>query len=145
VSACGRIGVSAYWFVLNEIFGMQKKGRFKVGPGRPIPIPDFDEPQPDMVLFKTEGGTRRQHGSPQEIYLVIEVSDTTIKYDSGKKLHAYENAASVSGCFGPTGRYFLSFSAVAGNAKEAFQFAVTKLSDSNRAVFSDTFNPASLK
>jgi Uma2 family endonuclease len=77
---------------LNEIFGMQKKGRFKVGPGRPIPIPDFNEPQPDMVLFKTEGGTRRQHASPQEIYLVIEVSDTTVKYDSGKKLHAYENA-----------------------------------------------------
>jgi Uma2 family endonuclease len=24
--------------------------------------------------------------------LVIEVSDTTVKYDSGKKLHAYENA-----------------------------------------------------
>jgi Putative restriction endonuclease len=93
---------------LNEIFGMQKEGRFKVGPGRPIPIPDFNEPQPDMVLFKTEGGTRRQHASPQEIYLVIEVSDTTIKYDSGKKLHAYENAASVSGCFGPTGRYFLA-------------------------------------
>jgi Uma2 family endonuclease len=45
-----------------------------------------------MVLFKTEGGTRRQHASPQEIYLVIEVSDTTVKYDSGKKLRAYQNA-----------------------------------------------------
>jgi Uma2 family endonuclease len=77
---------------LNDIFGMQKKGRFKVGPGRPIPIPDFHEPQPDMVLFKTEGGTRRQHASPREIYLVIEVSDTTVQYDSGKKLRAYEKA-----------------------------------------------------
>ena len=77
---------------LNDIFSEHKKGRFKVGPGRPIPIPDFNEPQPDMILFKTEAGTRRQHASPQEIYLVIEVSDTTVKYDSEKKLLAYENA-----------------------------------------------------
>jgi Uma2 family endonuclease len=45
-----------------------------------------------MALFKTEGGTRRQHSSPQEIYLVIEVSDITVQYDSRKKLRAYENA-----------------------------------------------------
>src|ERR1700730_8664446 len=77
---------------LNDLFSEQKKGRFKVGPGRPIPIPDFNEPQPDMVLFKTDAGTRRKHASPQDIYLVIEVSDTTVKYDSEKKLLAYENA-----------------------------------------------------
>jgi Uma2 family endonuclease len=77
---------------LNDIFSEQKKDRFKVGPGRPIPIPDLNEPQPDMVLFKTGAGTRRRHASPQEIYLVIEVSDTTVKYDSEKKLLAYENA-----------------------------------------------------
>ena len=77
---------------LNDIFSEQKKGRFKVGPGRPIPIPDFNEPQPDMVLFKTDAGTRRRHASPEQIYLVIEVSDTTLKYDSEKKLLAYETA-----------------------------------------------------
>jgi Uma2 family endonuclease len=77
---------------LNDIFSEQKKGRFKVGPGRPIPIPDLNEPQPDMVLFKTDAGTRRRHASPEEIYLVIEVSDTTVQYDSKKKLRAYEKA-----------------------------------------------------
>jgi Uma2 family endonuclease len=45
-----------------------------------------------MVLFKTDAGTKRQHVSPQEIYLVIEVFDTTLNYDSEKKLLAYENA-----------------------------------------------------
>jgi len=49
---------------LIEIFTKQKRGRFKVGPGRPIPITDFNEPQPD----------------------------TTLHYDSGRKLLAYENA-----------------------------------------------------
>src|SRR5580693_3785853 len=37
---------------LTEEFSVQNKGRYKVSPGRPIPIPDFNEPQPDMVLFK---------------------------------------------------------------------------------------------
>ena len=37
---------------LTEEFSAQNKGRYKVSPGRPIPIPDFNEPQPDMVLFK---------------------------------------------------------------------------------------------
>jgi Uma2 family endonuclease len=77
---------------INDIFSEQKKGRFKVGPGRPVPIPDFNEPQPDMVLFKTGAGARTKHVSPQEIYLVIEVADTTLKYDSEKKLLAYQNA-----------------------------------------------------
>lgn len=77
---------------LNDIFSEQKKGRFRIGPGRPIPLSDFNELHPDLVLFKIEAGTRRQHVSPQQIYLVIEVSDTTLKYDSEKKLGAYESA-----------------------------------------------------
>jgi Uma2 family endonuclease len=77
---------------LNELFSEQKKGRFRVGPGRPIPIADFNELQPDLVLFKAEAGTRRQHVSPEQVYLVVEVSDTTLKYDFEKKLLAYERA-----------------------------------------------------
>jgi Uma2 family endonuclease len=75
---------------LNDLFSDQKRGRFKVGPGRPIVIPDFNEPQPDIVLFKTEAETRRQHIFPQQVYLVVEVADTTVKYDSENKLSAYE-------------------------------------------------------
>jgi Uma2 family endonuclease len=77
---------------LNDIFSEQKRGRYKVGPGRPIPIADFDEPRPDMVLFKADAGVRRQHISPREIYLVIEVSDTTLKFDPEEKRRAYESA-----------------------------------------------------
>jgi Uma2 family endonuclease len=77
---------------LNDVLSEQKKDRFKVGPGRPIPIPYFNEPQPDMVLLGIDAGTRREHASPGEIYLVIEISDTTVKYDSEKKLPAYESA-----------------------------------------------------
>jgi len=44
---------------LTEEFSAQNKGRYKVSPGRPIPIPDFNEPQPDMVLFKRGVPTER--------------------------------------------------------------------------------------
>jgi Uma2 family endonuclease len=76
---------------LNEEFSAQNKGRYKVSPGRPIPIPDFNEPQPDMVLFK-KGVPSERHPAPSEIYLVVEVSETTLKQDEGKKLLAYQGA-----------------------------------------------------
>jgi len=76
---------------LTEEFSAQNKGRYKVSPGRPIPIPDFNEAQPDMVLFKRSVPTER-HPSPNEIYLVVEVSETTLKQDEGKKLLAYQGA-----------------------------------------------------
>jgi Uma2 family endonuclease len=76
---------------LNEEFSAQNKARYKVSPGRPIPIPDFNEPQPDMVLFK-KGVPTERHPSPNEIYLVVEVSETTLKQDEGRKLLAYQGA-----------------------------------------------------
>ena len=33
-----------------------------------------------------------RHPSPNEIYLVVEVSETTLKQDEGKKLLAYQDA-----------------------------------------------------
>src|ERR1700675_2487922 len=57
---------------LTEEFSAPNKSRDKGSPGRPIPIPDFNEPQPDMVLFK-RGVPSERHPSPNEIYLVVEV------------------------------------------------------------------------
>jgi Uma2 family endonuclease len=76
---------------LNEEFSAQNRGRYKVSPGRPIPIPDFNEPQPDMVLFK-KGVPTERHPTANEIYLVVAVSETTLKQDEGKKLLAYQGA-----------------------------------------------------
>ena len=44
-----------------------------------------------MVLFKRGVPTER-HPSPKEIYLVVEVSETTLKQDEGKNLLAYQDA-----------------------------------------------------
>ena len=54
----------------------------------PIRIENFNEPQPDVALYKR--GLENRHPIPEDIYLIIEVADTTLDYDSGDKLRAYE-------------------------------------------------------
>ena len=73
---------------LIEIFVEKRKGRYRVRSGGPIRIPDYNEPQPDIVLYKTK--LKEKHPEPADIYLVVEVSDTTLAIDSGDKLRAYE-------------------------------------------------------
>jgi Uma2 family endonuclease len=72
---------------LSEMLGDQRNNRYRVRAGGPIRIEHFSEPQPDIVLY--ERGLKK-HPTPGEIYLVVEVSDTTLAYDSGDKLRAYE-------------------------------------------------------
>ncbi len=59
----------------------------------PVRIPDFDEPEPDVAVVR---GSRPDYVSripePADIGLVIEVSETTIDRDRGKKLSAYARA-----------------------------------------------------
>ena len=73
---------------LNYIFVDKPKKRYQVSIDQPIRIENFNEPQPDVVLYKS--GVENRHPTPEDIYLVIEVADTTLDYDSGVKLRAYE-------------------------------------------------------
>ena len=77
---------------LNYIFVDKPKKRYQVSINQPIRIENFNEPQPDVVLYKR--GVENRHPTPEDIYLVIEVADATLDYDSGVKLRAYEKAAS---------------------------------------------------
>ena len=73
---------------LNYIFVDKPRNRYRVSIDQPIRIDNFNEPQPDVVLYKR--GIENRHPTPEDIYLVIEVADTTLDYDSGVKLRAYE-------------------------------------------------------
>jgi Uma2 family endonuclease len=72
---------------LIGIFGDQRKTRYVIRANGPIRIPDFSEPQPDLTLYRR--GVRT-HPTPEDVHLVIEVSETTIGYDTGKKKQVYE-------------------------------------------------------
>ena len=73
---------------LNYIFVDKPKKRYQVSIDQPIRIENFNEPQPDVVLYKK--GVENKHPTPEDIYLVIEVADATLNYDSDDKLRAYE-------------------------------------------------------
>ena len=58
----------------------------------PVVLDDRSEPQPDLaVLVPRADGYRRSHPTPQEILLLIEVSDTTLAYDRDRKAIYYAN------------------------------------------------------
>ncbi|MEL6461780.1 MAG: Uma2 family endonuclease [Cyanobacteria bacterium J06621_15] len=56
----------------------------------PVGLDDTSEPQPDVVLLKPrEDFYSSAHPQPKDIFLVIEVADSTIKYDREVKIPLY--------------------------------------------------------
>ncbi len=56
----------------------------------PIRLSDLSEPEPDVaVVFRREDFYRDGHPTPEDIRLLIEVSDSTWTYDSQEKLPCY--------------------------------------------------------
>ncbi len=82
---------------LNDIIAMlliQKFGdKACVRNQNPIWLDDFSEPEPDIVLAKApleryfDG-----HPTPSEIFLIIEIADSTLGYDRNTKSLAYARA-----------------------------------------------------
>ena len=59
----------------------------------PILLDDGSEPQPDIALLKFRDDFYRSgHPRPEDVLLVIEVSDTTLQYDRQIKLPLYARA-----------------------------------------------------
>ena len=83
-------GVTNY---LIEIFTAASKGRWMTSVQNPVRLDDHSEPQPDLVLLKSSPDFyRRQHPQPADVYLLIEVSDSSLASDREAKLPAYGRA-----------------------------------------------------
>ena len=57
-----------------------------------IVLDDFSEPQPDILLLRLEIDDTDELPRPEDILLVIEVADSTLRFDSTTKLRAYARA-----------------------------------------------------
>ncbi|HAJ63333.1 MAG TPA: hypothetical protein DCP31_32310 [Cyanobacteria bacterium UBA8543] len=56
----------------------------------PISLPPNSEPEPDLVIARNRGDRYlSSHPSPADILLVVEVADSTLKYDQEVKLPLY--------------------------------------------------------
>jgi len=58
----------------------------------PLRLSAFDEPEPDIVLADRTRLDARRHPRPAETILVVEVSDSSLRYDRDTKLPLYAEA-----------------------------------------------------
>lgn len=77
----------------SRIFHLKARGRWLVSTQDPLHLDDHSEPEPDLMLLKPSADDyTRRHPRPEEVCLLIEVSDTTLDLDREEKLPAYGRA-----------------------------------------------------
>ncbi|WP_371357518.1 Uma2 family endonuclease [Hydrocoleum sp. CS-953] len=75
---------------LNGIFNKLLSGKAIVDTQNLIDLNDDSEPQPDLVLLQwRDDYDAGKHPQPENIFLLIEVADSTIKYDREVKIPLY--------------------------------------------------------
>jgi Uma2 family endonuclease len=78
---------------LVRIFNKYSQGRWIVSAQNPLHLDDLSEPEPDVMLLKpAPDDYTSRHPQPDDVFLLIEVSDTTLDFDHEKKLPAYGRA-----------------------------------------------------
>ena len=80
-------GVTTY---LTELFVAMSKGCWQTRVQNSLRVDEHSEPQPDVVLVKpTPEFYRKRHPQPEDVYLLIEISETTLETDQEEKLPLY--------------------------------------------------------
>ena len=78
---------------LTRLFNKLSRDRWLVWPQNPLRLDDYSEPEPDVMLIKpAEDAYASRHPRPDDVFLLIEVSDSTLDYDRDQKLPAYGRA-----------------------------------------------------
>jgi Uma2 family endonuclease len=72
---------------LNEVFVIAVAGKARVSVQNPVRLSPRSEPQPDLLILKRESFGRA--GRPEDVLVLVEVSDTTLRYDRDIKLPLY--------------------------------------------------------
>lgn len=86
-SAVGRINYLLYNILENQCLISIKN---------PVKLNDYSEPEPDIAVVKIDSlDYADHHPTPDEVYLVIEVADTTLKKDCKTKGKAYAAAGII--------------------------------------------------
>ncbi len=76
--------------VVLELFKEKLGGKIYARSQNPIILDNFSEPEPDIVLVEPPSKKYLQsHPTPADIFLIMEISDTTLIYDREAKARAY--------------------------------------------------------
>ncbi len=75
---------------LNAAFHRVFTGRAVIDVQNPVRLDEISEPEPDAVLLVARPDKyRKRKPQPVDVALIVEVSDSTLAYDRGRKLRAY--------------------------------------------------------
>jgi Uma2 family endonuclease len=78
---------------LIQLFTTAAKGRWITQVQDPVRLDEYSEPEPDVALLKPVADFyRKRHPQPEDVFLHVEVSDTTLMADREDKLPAYGHA-----------------------------------------------------
>ncbi len=78
---------------LNELLVREFAARARIRCQDPVVLDDRSEPQPDLALVRRPWrGYPHTHPEPGDIYLLIEVSDSTLNFDRTVKVELYARA-----------------------------------------------------
>lgn len=78
---------------LQTIFTKAGGERWIVRTQYPIHLDDGSEPQPDLALVKPRDDFYiGSHPQPQDVYLLVEVADSSVRFDREEKLPVYARA-----------------------------------------------------
>lgn len=82
-----RHAIAAY--NLNDVFGEQNRRRYLIGMGNPVEADEYSEPLPDLMLVPRSQKLARRHPFTRETFLVVEIADSSLSHDRGRKLRKY--------------------------------------------------------
>ena len=78
---------------LNENFVLSLQGRAQVRNQHPTRLNDYSEPEPDVMLLRRRDDFYSSgHPAPNDVLLLIEVSDSSLSFDRSQKLPRYAAA-----------------------------------------------------
>ena len=78
---------------LVHLFERQSRDRWITSAQDPLLLGPNDEPQPDLMLLKPDANFYcGRHPEPQDVFLLIEVADSTLLTDRQEKLPIYARA-----------------------------------------------------
>ena len=78
---------------LNRILSRRYSDRFLISVQNPVRLSDDTEPEPDLVLLKMrDDDYNNAHPRPEDVLIIIEVSDSTLIHDRDVKMRLYAEA-----------------------------------------------------
>jgi Uma2 family endonuclease len=74
----------------TRLFFMRLGDRIVLSPQNPVVIRPLSEPQPDLLLLRPRDVSySREHPTPEDVLLAVEVADTTVRFDRLVKSRLY--------------------------------------------------------